>query len=73
VHRSDSGGGGGLGRVLVGDGVVEGMTSGSPLLATAGGGEERLAELGRAGLASWAAGAMLGCKAALAGWRPASC
>jgi hypothetical protein len=31
-----------------------------------------LAELGCVGLASWAAGAMLGCKAVLAGWRPAS-
>jgi hypothetical protein len=66
MHRSNSGSGGGLGRVLVGDGAVEGMTSGSPLSATAGEGGERLAELGHVGLASWAA---MRCWAARRRWR----
>jgi hypothetical protein len=91
VPRSDSRGGG---DVRVGDGLAEGMTSGSRWSATAaevvlgwrcraslgqlgrvrraGRRGNGLAELGRAGLASWSPGAMLGCKAALAGWRPAS-
>jgi hypothetical protein len=91
VPKSDSRSGG---DVRVGDGLAEGMTSGSRWSAKvaeavlgwrcrtslgqlgrvrcAGRRGNGLVELGRAGLASWAAGAMLGCKAALVGWRPAS-